>query len=183
MANQLTRYATVATVDTAGEGYFSVVVGNSPNTFSAGVVSSSNNRIVVVQFVLPFRASVSQIRFNITTLSVGGLMSVGLYDVAGNRLIHSGAISTTTTGVKEGNPTAVLIEPGVYWQAQTADNTTVQAGNAVLGGSAHTIFHGGSSDLMGKPAEDSSSGVLPATLTLPPGTSEGVSPTFTLFLP
>ena len=101
-----------ATVDTAGEGGFLGVL-LSGGRGVAGQVLASNNLVRVYQFVLPWRQTIRNIVFDIATLSVGGLCSVGLHDVGKNLLTHSGAISTTTTGIKNTAVAAVIVEPGI----------------------------------------------------------------------
>ena len=165
MANQLTRYATVATVDTAGEGGF---LGGIiyPNSAALGTETlGSANDVHVYQFVLPFRAVIRTIGFEVFTLEVGKLAGFGLYDVNGNRLVHTGAVSTTTTGRKFTSVTAVTVEPGVYFLAWTADGTTF-AYITQLNVSTGTLgnFWNQSATRIGVAANPSVAGVLPATL-------------------
>ena len=162
MANQLTRYATVATVDTAGEGGFFGVFpfGGSGGV---GVVLGAANRVRVQQFVLPFREIIRNIVFEITTLSVGGLCSVGLYDVGKNLLVHSGAISTTLAEFKNTAVTAVTVEPGIYYLAWTGDNNTFILRTFASGDAAMNALRQNGTRV-GRAANSSTAGVLPATL-------------------
>ena len=165
MANQLTRYATVATVDTAGEGAFlgGIIYPNSA-AISTETLASAND-VMVYQFVLPFRAVVRNIGFQVQTLEVGKLAGFGLYDVNGNLLVHTGAVSTTTTGRKFTSVTAVTLEPGVYFLAWTADGTTFAYITAVnISTGTQAAFWNQSATRVGKAANASSAGVLPATL-------------------
>ena len=165
MANQLTRYATVATVDMAREGGF---LGGIlyPNSSSAATETLNNaNDVHVYQFVLPFRAVVRNITFNVFTLEAGKFAGFGLYDVDGNRLVHTGAVSVAGTGDKSTAVTAVTIEPGVYFLAWTADGTTFAYTTQL------NISTGIMADMwnqnatrIGVAANASSAGVLPATL-------------------
>ena len=92
MANQLTRYATVATVDTAAQGYFvglEVFAGEG----SSGTILIGVNETRVYQFVLPFRAVVRNITTEVTTGGAAGKKyGAGLYDASKNRLLHTGAL-------------------------------------------------------------------------------------------
>ncbi len=129
MANQLTRYATVATVDTAEEGYWWGLTAWGGAVSAASPIAADIVR--GLQFVLGYRLVVGRLSLEITTLSVGGSIGVGIYSADGQtRLITSAAISTTTTGVKTAIlAAAVTLEPGTYWFAWTADNTTVNTAN------------------------------------------------------
>ena len=166
MANQLTRYATVATVDTAGEGGFyggtiwAPAIGGTTQTI---VVA---NDVAVYQFVLPFRSVVRNITFNVNTLEAGKFAGIGLYDKDGNRLVHSGAVSVAGTGNKSTAVTAVTLEPGVYFHAWTADGTTVAlfAVSAVSDGTPSGIMTSVTPTKIGIAANPSVAGVLPATL-------------------
>ena len=164
MANQLTRYATVATVDTADQGYFFGGVVHWPTASSAGTVVGVNNQIRLIQFVLPFRAVVRRLALEISTLSVGGNLGVGLYDAGGNLILESGAISTTTTGIKTASITAVTLEPGVYFHVETADNTTVQVRKVGLSAQVRNLLNANAVEKSGLAANTSTAGVLPATL-------------------
>ena len=164
MANQLTRYATVATVDTADQGYFFGGVIVWPTAVLVGGVVGGNNQIRTIQFVLPFRAVVRRIALEITTLSVGGFVGAGLYDANGNRVLHSGAISTTTTGVKTDSITPVTLEPGIYFHAETADNTTVQMAKISMLANVRNLLNANAVEKSGSAANTSTAGVLPATL-------------------
>ena len=164
MANQLTRYATVATVDTAGEGYFyglTVAVSDG----SGGLIISTVDDVYVWQFVLPFRQVVRQITSRVTT---GGgaskLYGVGLYDIDGTRVVTTGALDANTTQINTTAITAVTLEPGVYWSAQTSDSATTQLLTFVFGSVETNILNDSGAIIVGKGANGSSAGVLPATL-------------------
>ena len=165
MANQLTRYATVATVDTAGEGFFfgGIVYAKGSNISSA--FNSGANVVVTDQFVLPFRATVRKIVFEVTTLSVGAFASVGLYSADGNTLlVHTGAVSTTTTGNKSTTlGTPVTLEPGIYVLARTYSDGTIVCRGFTTSGTTRGFLNQ-NANRVGDAANASSSGVLPATL-------------------
>ena len=162
MANQLTRYATVATVDTAGEGGF---FGGLPfgGKGVAGTTLGANDRVRVHQFVLPFRTIIRNIVFDIEVASASGLCSVGLYDVGKNLFVHTGAISTTTDEIKNTAVTAVTLEPGIYYLAWTGDNNTFKLTSLSIGDAAMQPLRINGTKV-GRAANSSSSGVLPATL-------------------
>jgi len=164
MSNQYTRYATVAMVDTAGGGgVFLVTI--FPPASSHGGTTGTLNLVAVAQFVLPFRVVVRNITFSVAVLEVGKFAGLGIYSVARNRLVHSGAVSVATTGIKTASVTAVTLEPGVYFFAWTLDGLTAslnavpnltQGTTAVIASEVATRF--------GFATNVSVAGVLPATL-------------------
>ncbi len=163
MANQLTRYATVATVDTAGLGGFYTPNIHEAAVSGEGSVLSVNNQIKVNQIVLPFRAVVGQFVFRVTTVSASGLCAVGLYDKDKNLIVRSGAISTTGAGIKNGNTNVtVTLEPGVYFTTWTGDNTTFRLRAAGTPDSGIPNVNG--VDRVGNAANPSVAAILPATL-------------------
>ncbi|KKM92895.1 hypothetical protein LCGC14_1213940 [marine sediment metagenome] len=166
MSNQYTRYATIATVDTPGEGGFYGGTAWAPAAGGSTQTIVVANDVAVYQFVLPFRSIVRNITFNVNTLEAGKFAGVGLYDKDRNRLVHSGAVSVAATGPKSTAVAAVILEPGVYFHAWTADGTT-GALFAVAGVSDGT---GGAMSArvvpakIGIAANPGVAGVLPATL-------------------
>ena len=166
MAGRLPRVTgATGVVDTAGEGGF---LGGIiyPNSASVGTETlASANDVMTYQFVLPFRAIVRNIIFEVFTLESAKFAGFGIYDVTGNRLVHTGAVSVAGTGRKSTSVTAVTLEPGVYVIAWTADGTTF-AYLTALNITTGTLgsFWNQNATRIGKAANASSSGVLPATL-------------------
>ena len=175
MANQLTRYATVATVDTAGEGYF--VGGTISLTEGLGGLSlSAVNQTRVHQFVLPFRVVVGQISYWVSTGGgAGKKLGFGIYDVAKNLLLESGAVDANVTGQATASITAVTLEPGVYWLAWTSDSGTVEIVAIKNLNNAVPIINE-ITPRSGIAANASSAGVLPATLgTITASVNRGIA--------
>ncbi len=161
MANQLTRYATVATVDTAGEGLFYAVTIHAPRpgVNTVGTI----DQVRVHQFVLPFRATINRIMTEVTTGGgAGKKYGVGLYDVAKNLLVETGALDANTVQANETTVTQITFEPGVYWIASTSDSASTQLRIA----NSETVFkHLMTTVRMGTAANAAGSpGVLPSTL-------------------
>ena len=165
MANQLTRYATVASVRTAGEGYF-FGVSIQVEDIGVGVIVSGVDQCKVWQFVLPFRAVVRQISTEVTTAGgAGKKYGVGLFDVNGNLVLETGALDANTVQLNTTSITAVTLEPGIYWQGQTADTTTVQLRDLVRG-STEVSFLNASGTIIadGTTGNAGSVGTLPSTM-------------------
>ena len=165
MANQLTRYATVATVDTAGGGVLVLPTVTIPADLQAGSLGFSGaNQTWAWQFVLPFRITFSKI---VTEVTVGGaagkFYGVGIYDKDKNLIIETGQIDAEAVAIVSTSVTATTLEPGVYYSAQTADDAATQF--LVMTLSAMGIY-----DTLNKNANRGglatagSAGVLPAAL-------------------
>ena len=173
MANQYTRYATVATVDTAGEGYVVLPTIFIPGDLGAGGLGfSGTNQTWAWQLVLPYRITFSKM---VTEVTVGGAATkkygVGIYDKDKNLIIETGAIDAEAVAITSTTVTTTTLEPGTYYSAQTCDDAATQF--LVTTGGAQEVF-----DVLNKNANRGglatagSAGVLPATLgTITPNAS------------
>ena len=130
MAGRLPRVTgATGVVDTAGEGGF--FGGTVFAAHEIGVETmDSTDEVVAYQFVLPFRAVVGRITFRVSTTEDSTFAGFGIYDKDGNRLVHTGAVSVASGGVKSTTVTAVTLEPGIYIHAWTADGTTFAVNTA-----------------------------------------------------
>ena len=165
MANQLTRYATVATVDTADQGYFCSVVVH-PTSMGLQEPSNVADQVQILAFVLPWRQVIRKVVTEVTTLEAASLYSVGLYNADGTSLlVDSGTFNGASTGIKQNTITAVTLEPGPYLFAQSANTTTTLVLRIwVLGGSAVQALLNGTDIVNASTAANPSiAGVLPAT--------------------
>ena len=164
MANQLTRYATVATVDTADQGYF---CGGVVYIFALGAQEPVDiaDQVRVHAFVLPFRATVTKVVTETTILEASSLYSVGIYNADGTTLlIDSGTFNGASTGIKQNTITAVTLEPGPYLFAQTANTTTTLVVRIFsIGSTIGALLNGTGITSVATCANSSSAGVLPAT--------------------
>ena len=160
-----TSWGTVMpTVDTADQGYF---VGFSvfPVSLTTQELIGSVNQVLAFQFVLPFRAIIRTITSEVTTSEASSLYAMGIYSIDGNTLlVDSGAISGASSGVKSVTITAVTLEPGVYWFAQTSNATATIIHRSLNVTGLAGIINGGSQEKTILAGNASSSGVLPATL-------------------
>ena len=165
MANQLTRYATVATVDTANQGYFCGGIVFPQNAGAVQEPVTSANQIRLFAFVLPFRATTRKIVTEVTTQEASSLYSVGIYNANGTQLlIDSGTFDGSSTGIKQNTITAVTLEPGPYLFVQTANTTTTLILRVFnIGSLVQPLMNGTDIVAASIGANTSSSGVLPAT--------------------
>ncbi|KKK75866.1 hypothetical protein LCGC14_2869420 [marine sediment metagenome] len=155
-----------ATVDTAGEGGFFGGAVNGTALDDTASASGAADQVQAYQFVLPYRAVVGKIVFEVTTLSVGAFASVGIYSADGNtRLVHAGAISTTLAEVKDVTlASSVTLEPGVYVFSHTVSDATAKLRAFITSDAIGSGFRNTNGDRQGNAANASVSGVLPATL-------------------
>ena len=173
MANQLTRYATVATVDTAGEGYFLGFYVHATATSGAVVVVADDIR--ATQFVLPFRATVNRILTEVTFAGgASSLYGVGIYNADGQTLLaETGALDANTIAKNETTITQITFEPGVYWFAWASDSGTLK----MRGGStamSNTLLQFATSK---RSVVAGNSPVSPGVLNASLGALTGASPT------
>ena len=165
MANQLTRYATVATVDTAGEGYF-IAVAIVPTPTDGNVIVSATNQTRAWQFVLPFRAKVSNVIADVVSAGAAGKkFGLGLYDKDKNLLFKTAALDANSATVQSDTlASSVILEPGVYWFAATCDDAATQFRVLKIGTMAPFELLNENTVRGGTAANAGSAGVLPATL-------------------
>ena len=164
MSGRLPRLAgVVATVNTAGEGFIVCpVIGFAEAGFTA--VVNGINQTRAFQFVLPVRITFSKMVIEITGAGAAGKkFGAGIYDKDKNLIIETGALAADATGVISTNVTTTILEPGVYWSAQTADDIAVLA-TGMLASVAAFLGLISENTVRAGWANASSAGVLPATL-------------------
>ena len=96
----------------------------------AGTALSSTN-MRLLPFYVPARLRIDRIGLRITTLAAAGNVRCGIYRhdatlgvPTGAPLCDSGSLSTASAGLVAATVDTTM-EPGWYWQAVLADNTTV----------------------------------------------------------
>jgi len=154
----------IATVDTAGEGYFLAFYVHATATATGVIVAADDVR--ASQFVLPFRAVINRILTDVTTGGgASSLYGVGIYSADGQTLLtETGALDADTVARNETTVTEVTFEPGVYWFAWTSDSGTLQMrrGSTAMSNSLLSFASSKRSVLAGN--SPISPGVLPASL-------------------
>jgi hypothetical protein len=151
-----------ATVDTAGEGYF-IGVGISHSVSATNVAVSSANQTRAFQFVLPFRAKVTNIIAEVLGAGAAGKkFGVGLYDKDKNLILKTVALDANSATVQSDTlATPVVLEPSIYWLAQTCDDAATTFRSITVA----SIFDlNNENTVRCGTANASSAGVLPATL-------------------
>jgi hypothetical protein len=143
---------------------FWAITDSFPQAIQAAVMVASANQVRAHRMVVLRRTTIKRIIFEITTLSAGGNCSIGIYSADGNTLlVHTGAVDTGTTGNKNIDVADATLDPGVYWLAWTADNTTVQC-RQITGSTVLVNIMNAVAVRVGTAANASSGGVLPSTL-------------------
>lgn len=132
-----------------------------PTTTVSGT-NTGTDVVRVFRFYNPCRLVVNRVVFQVS--ATGGLSGVGIYSATGDRLITTGAVDTTTTGVKNtALGASVTIEAGWYYLAWTANNTTATY-HSEVSATTYTNVLNATTVHIGTAANASSGGVLPATL-------------------
>ena len=151
----------VASVDTAGEGYFFGATVHGTRQVVGTIVGTIDN-CRAWQFVLPFRATINRIQTEVTTGGgAGKKYGAGLYDSAKNLVVETGALDANTTQVNITTVTEFTVEPGVYWVAGTSDSTTTQLRRFDF---ETTALNVATTPRAGIAANGGSAGVMPSTL-------------------
>lgn len=147
----------------AGPPGFLMLPNHMGGTTAAAAAVAANNRVMVVRVQLPHTITVSSIVLEVTTAVGASQVGAGLYDPNGNRMIHTGAVDSASTGVKSTNIDDVAIMPGTYWWAWTASDTGVLVRCIAADAGFTGVLNGGTAQF-GRAANASVAGVLPATL-------------------
>jgi hypothetical protein len=137
-----------------------------PATSVNALVASAND-VRVLKVFIPTTLSITKISAEVTTLSAATHFAIGLYSTDGNtKVLDSGAQSSAATGIVTATIGATQVPAGFYYFAFTLDSTvpilegvTVEVNSATVG-----LLNAGGVVQMGKAANASAAGVLPATL-------------------
>ncbi len=132
---------------------------------TAATVSTTSEQVTVFQFTLDASWTISRVTAVIATNSSGNSVNFGIYNSSGSKLIDSGALSATSTGAISASITAVTLPPGVYYFAQSANNTSIQVtGFSNASSPMTTALNAHGTVKVGQAANATSAGVMPATL-------------------
>jgi hypothetical protein len=145
-------------------------VGTGTNT-----VSVTANTILVIPFTLPFSITFSNMAWILNAQDGSNLYDFGVYNLAGVRQCHSGAVHETINGGGQSQTQSVgstTLQPGTYLWAVTGNATTA---NFFVSNNTGLVYY--------TTATASSAGVLPANITVSTAISTGTSwgPVFILY--
>jgi len=102
------------------------LTSNTGATISASVSPVSiNNEVQVFEFCLVGSITVSHVSISFTNGAGSRAASFGIYSLAGNLLLDSGAFSGAAAVVVTNSITPVVLPAGTYYFAQTANNTAI----------------------------------------------------------
>ena len=161
-----------ATFTTAGQGgFFGAGLLNplpyytNTSTMTSALISSVANQVNVFQFMLLYNITITKITVRCTTGVGGKHANFGIYSAAGAKLLDSGAFdfgtSTTTRNV---TITPVSLTPGVYFFAQSADDSgCTTPGLQPFSGPLVDMINLNATRI-GQAANSTAGGVMPATL-------------------
>ena len=162
--------STAASVPTISAWVFPWGFGDPGNTGSAvTVIFSANN--IVYSYILTLQAQivVNSVTFEVVGTAASSNGSVAIYNLAGTtKLIDTGAVSTTTNGIKATTlGTPVTLPAGNYRLAITDSvDTATFLGSSIVGNGTAAIntINSGTYVYVGSAANSSSGGVCPSTL-------------------
>lgn len=155
---------------------------------TATKVTDAAQDVYAYMFVLPFSIRVGQVTIQVSGLGgAGSTITVGIYsannDGTTTKLIDSGTFNGNSATNQTKAITAVMLQPGTYWFAQSASTaTTLTAFTITLNGTATNLINGQTATKVGKAANVASSGVLPSALGAV-AKDATVNPVFAQFTP
>jgi hypothetical protein len=147
-------------------------VVSPPIAVTTQTISGAANQVRVVQFVLPYKTTVRHIVSQVQTGSAG-TFNIGIYDSSKNLLLGSASIGCGIPGIKNTSVTATDLQPGTYYFAFAATDTTC----ALNGYGSSLVLQGISNQNTSRFATASgalSGGVLPSSLGTLTSTTFGV---------
>lgn len=159
-----------------GIGYGGIIQGA---VYTGAAVSTVNNNVIVVLFVIPWPITITKASINVTTLQAASTVTMGIYSSDGNtKILDTGTFDSSTTGVKTNTFTGVLIPAGAYYFAQSTSNTGVQTENFGATTNRNNYLNTTGGPRQGTAANSTSGGVLPSTLGAITNLSAGISVCF-----
>jgi hypothetical protein len=90
----------------------SILQGNAGNISALNVVRA-------LMFYLPTQQVVGNISIHITAGTTGGVVDVGIYSLAGNKLVNAGGLAATAAANVTSTVAQVTLAPGYYYFAHT----------------------------------------------------------------
>jgi hypothetical protein len=137
-----------------------------PLNTSAGsqTVSATDNQVRVLGTFVDRKMTFSRIGFYSGAGQAGAVVRFGLYDVNGNRVMQTDAISVTTLGNKFASFAPAVIDPGFYYLAWSSSNSGVQINGTVPGTAVAAGLQASTRPLLGVAANSMGANGLPATL-------------------
>ena len=119
----------VATVTTAGQGYFfGGTVFDDRQAGAAAAIVASANQVRAFQFVLPFSITVGHVTWFVNS-GAGDTVGFGIYSADGTtKIVDTGAVVSVGAGAtQQVTITGVPLTPGVYYFAWTQTGTPTTA--------------------------------------------------------
>lgn len=133
----------VAWTEKGGSAAGSTVIPQvSPRYYGSGAEEATTNFtvsgvtaadiLVANPVFVPVTISIDQVSWEVSTLQVGGLAKIGIYDgnagIPNNLIVESGDLDTSSTGLKTDAVNAQLVGGNWYWLAIVFNNVATLAG-------------------------------------------------------
>ena len=153
-----------AIINTIAVGYVFMPAITLPQAASIStVVAGTANQLRVMQVELPMTITVGKVVANVTTISAGQNIFVGVYDTSGNKLLEAALSCAALNGVSASLATPVTLTPGTYLYAVSASDTTCAASGTSLSGGWFNMLDKNTTRTA-TAANAVSGGVMPSTL-------------------
>jgi hypothetical protein len=161
-----------ATFATSGQGGFFGAGWLNPlpyytntGTITSTIISSTINQITVFYFMLLYNITISKVTVRCTLGEASAHANFGIYSTAGTKLLDSGAFDFSASNTtRTATITPVSFTPGVYFFAQSADNTSTTTPGLQPFSVATINMINLNAARIGQSANSTSGGVMPATL-------------------
>lgn len=132
----------------------------------AAAVSGSNN-VYVIAVTVPLNMVISNVNYRIDTGQASGKIAFGLYDMSGNKVLDSGALTATASSTYfQTQITETTVTNGFYYAAYTANNASISLRmvSAAVGSVNVALMNQGTPYVYGYGSNQSTDGSLPSTL-------------------
>jgi hypothetical protein len=165
-------YPNIANMSVDGIGFMigpGLALGNAINTTTNPLVTNGQD-VRLIQLVLHDRITISHITYAAAATVGSSTITVGVYDSrCTTKLIDSGTFDGGSSSAQVKTITAVTLNPGVYFYAQSASTGTTLTGICVQNHTNGAFWSGSPSYFnahvvrQGMAANAASSGVLPSS--------------------
>ena len=133
---------------------------------NAAAPSTTIDKVTVYQFTLNNPWTISSVGCYVNGGAANGSVNFGIYSVAGNKLLDSGALIATGTGVVQNVIGSVTLPAGTYYFAQSSHVTAVTVYTFTAAGQTNmnSVLNNSGTVKVGSAANLTVSGSMPSTL-------------------
>jgi len=150
----------------ASQDYYFLPIGLAVLASSTSSAAMTANQVFLLQFTLDRVVTFTRMSIYVVTTSSTNHEYIGIYSGGGSSLLVQASFTlTASTGAMTATVSSTTLNPGNYWLARSADNSTsVLLGTAATSANPITLFNGGSIVRIGLSSNSTSSGTLPSSI-------------------